>query len=126
MAVEAFAAPAARPEGVREALDGVKETNTRETEKISALMDDIQAYFDRRQLPAFQTVLEEMKELDALGSLRQLSDNIATGAGMSIAQTELWSDTFDRLADDLVPPAQGGGEGSDGPPRESVPPEVVL
>ena len=126
MAVEAFAAPAARPEGVREALDGVKETNTRETEKISALMDDLQAYFDRRQLPAFQTVLEEMKELDALGSLRQLSDNIATEAGMSIAQTEFWSDTFDRLADDLVPPAQGGGEGSDGPPRESVPPEVVL
>jgi len=126
MAVEVFAAPAARPEGVREALDGVKEINTRETDKVSALMDDLQAYFDRRQLPAFQTVLEEMKELDALGSLRQLSDNIASEAGMSIAQTEFWSDTFDRLADDLVPPDEGGGEGGDGPPRESVPPDVVL
>ena len=125
MAVEVFAAPAARPEGVREALDGVKEINTRETDKVSALMDDLQAYFDRRQLPAFQTVLEEMKELDALGSLRQLSDNIASEAGMSIAQTEFWSDTFDRLADDLVPPDEGG-EGGDGPPRESVPPDVVL
>ncbi len=126
MAAEAFVAPAARPEGVRAALDGVEEMNTRETDKISALMDDLQAYFDRRQLPAFQTVLEEMKELDALGSLRQLSETIPTEAGMSIAQTEFWSDTFDRLADDLVPPSQGGEGGGDGPPRESVPPEVVL
>ena len=126
MAVEAFAAPAVRPDTVREALGGVQELNTRETEKISALMDDLQAYFDRRQLPAFQTVLEEMKQLDALGSLRQLSEDIPTEAGMSIAQTEFWSDTFDRLADDLVPPSQGGEGGGEGQSRESVPPEVVL
>ncbi len=126
MAAEAFVAPAVQPDGVRAALDGLEAMNTRETEKVSALLDDLQAYFDRRQLPAFQTVLEEMKELDALGSLRQLSESIPTEAGMSIAQTEFWSDTFDRLADDLVPPAQGGEGGGDGPPRESVPPEVVL
>ena len=128
MASEAFAAPAGRPAGVLAALDGVQDMNTRETDKISALLDDLQAYFDRRQLPAFQTVLEEMKELDALGSLRQVSENMANEAGMSIAQTEFWSDTFDRLADDLVPPAEGGGSGggAGGPPRESVPPEVVL
>lgn len=126
MAAEAFVAPAVQPEAVRAALDGVEAFNTRETEKISALLDDLQAYFDRRQLPAFQTVLEEMKDLDALGSLRKLSETIPTEAGMSIAQTEFWSDTFDRLADDLVPPSEGGGGGGDGPPRESVPPEVVL
>jgi hypothetical protein len=126
MAVEAFAAPIGRPDGVREALAGVKEVNNREAEKISALLDDLQAYFDRRQLPAFQTVLEEMKQLDALGSLRQLSERIPTEAGMSIAQTEFWSDTFDRLADDLVPLPQGGSGSGAGSPRESVPPEVVL
>jgi hypothetical protein len=72
-------------------------------------------------------VLEEMKELDTLGSLRQLSDDVLKEAGMSIAQAEFWSDTFDRLAVDLVPPPQGegGGQGC-GPPRESLPPEVVL
>jgi len=127
MAVEAFTAAARPPAGVAAALGEVKEANARETDKVSAIMDDLQAYFDRRQLPAFRTVLDEMKDLDVLGSLRQLSDGIVGEAGVSIAQTEFWSDTFDRLADDLVPPQDGGGgEGGEGEPRESVPPEVVL
>jgi len=127
MATEAFGKAEKRPEPVKKALGDVRDQSLRESEKMSALMDDLQAYFERRQLPAFRTVLEEMKELDTLGSLRQLSDDVLKEAGMSIAQAEFWSDTFDRLADDLVPPPQGegGGQGS-GPPRESVPPEVVL
>lgn len=127
LAADAFVVPSARPAGVVDALGDVKQQNTRETDKVSAIMDDLQAYFDRRQLPAFRTVLDEMKELDVLGSMRQVSDNLASEAGMSIAQAEFWSDTFDRLADDLVPPPEGGGSGQgEGEQRESVPPEVVL
>ena len=127
MAAEAFGKADGQPAPVRRALGEVRELSVRETDKMSALMDDLQAYFDRRQLPAFRTVLEEMKDLDTLGSLRQLSDDVLKEAGMSIAQAEFWSDTFDRLADDLVPPPQGGGGGEGGgPPGESVPPEVVL
>lgn len=127
MAADAFASVSKRPSGVSSALGDVKQQNTRETDKVSAIMDDLQAYFDRRQLPAFRTVLEEMKDLDVLGSLRQLSEGIDKEAGMSIAQAEFWSDTFDRLADDLVPPPEGSGSGQgEGEPRESVPPEVVL
>ena len=126
LAAEAFGQASAQPEPVKRALGDVQEASARETEKMSALMDDLQAYFDRRQLPAFRTVLEEMKDLDTLGSLRQLSDDLVKEAGMSIAQAEYWSDTFDRLADDLVPPPGGGGGEGGGPPRESVPPEVVL
>jgi len=126
LAAEAFGAAERQPEPVKQALGDVREQSLRETERMSALMDDLQAYFDRRQLPAFRTVLEEMKDLDTLGSLRQFSDDVLREAGMSIAQAEFWSDTFDRLADDLVPPpCAGGGEGS-GSPRESVPAEVVL
>lgn len=127
MVAEAFAVAASRPAGVTSALGDIKNVNARESDKVSAIMDDLQAYFDRRQLPAFRTVLEEMKELDVLGSMRQLSDGIVSEAGMSIAQAEFWSDTFDRLADDLVPPpGDGGGGGGQGEQRESVPPEVIL
>ena len=127
MAVEAFGEADRQPAPMKQALGEVRELSIREAEKMSAIMDDLQAYFDRRHLPAFRTVIEEMKELDTLGSLRQLSDDVPKEAGMSIAQTEFWSDTFDRLADDLVPPPQGGnGQGEAGPSQESVPPEVVL
>jgi len=127
LAAEAFVTAGERPPKIDEAIGGVRELTVRETDKVSALMDDMQAYLDRRQLPAFRTVLEEMKDLDALGSLRQLADDVATKAGISITQAEFWSDTFDRLADDLVPPQDGGGGGGgEGEPRESVPPEVVL
>ncbi|MFM7245423.1 MAG: hypothetical protein ACKO40_14795, partial [Planctomycetaceae bacterium] len=102
MAAEAFGKADRQPEPVKRALGDVREQSLRETERMSALMDDLQAYFERRQLPAFRTVLEEMKELYTLGSLRQLSDDVLREAGMSIAQAEFWSDTFDRLADDLV------------------------
>jgi uncharacterized membrane protein YgcG len=107
----------------------VSAAEARQAEKLSNIMDDLQAYLERRQLPAFRTVLEEMKGLDALGSIRQLSEDVKKEAGMSLAQAEFWSDTFDRLADDLVeaaPPAGGEGSGASGPPPASVPPEVVL
>jgi hypothetical protein len=127
LAADAFVVQSGRPAGVVDALGDVKQQNARETDKVSAIMDDLQAYFDRRQLPAFRTVLDEMKELDVLGSMRQVSDSLTREAGMSIAQAEFWSDTFDRLADDLVPPPEGSGSGQgEGEQRESVPPEVVL
>jgi hypothetical protein len=126
LSADAFGKADRQPPKVKQALDEVREQTVRETDKLSALMDDLQAYFDRRQLPGFRTVLEEMKELDTLGSLRQLSEDIPKEAGMSIAQAEFWSDTFDRLADDLVPPPQSGGGEGGGQSRESLPPEVVL
>jgi hypothetical protein len=126
LAADAFGRSERRPAAVQQSVREVAEANAREADKVSHIMDDLQAYLDRRQLPAFHTVLEEMKELDALGSLRQLSDDVTREAGMSLAQSEYWSDTFDRLADDLVePPQQSQGQGQ-GETPESVPPEVVL
>ena len=94
--------------------------------RLSMLMDDLDAYGERRPQPAIRTVLEEMRELDVLGSLRQLTDEIPKEIGLSIARSEFWSDTFDRWGDELVPPPASGGGGKAGPPRESLPPEVVL
>lgn len=94
--------------------------------KMSVLMDDLDAYFERRPQPAIRTVLEDMKELDVLSNLRTLSDRMKEETGLAIARSEFWSDTFDRWADELVPPPRPPGPGSSGPPRESLPPEVVL
>jgi len=96
-------------------------------ERMSVLMDDLDAYAERRPQPALRTVLEEMKELDVLGSLRQLSSEIPEETGLSIARSEFWSDTFDRWADELVPPPKDsqGGPGKS-PPAENLPPEIVL
>jgi len=71
-------------------------------------MDDMQSYFERRHFVQFKNVLEDMVKQDALGSLRQLSDDLPKENGLSIAQCEYWSDTFDRWAEDLVDPTAGG------------------
>ena len=128
---QAFGKPAKQVESdpLRRQVDASAKGNDEVGQKLSAVMDDLDAYSERRPLPALRTVLDEMKELDLLGSLRQLTDDMKREAGTSIAQTEFWSDTLDRWADELVPPPQdGGGDGSggDGPPPESLPPEVVL
>jgi hypothetical protein len=109
-------------------VDAMAKGNDEVGKKLSTVMDDLDAYSERRPQPALRTVLEEMKELDVLGSLRQLTDDMKQESGLSIAQTEFWSDTLDRWADELVPPPQdGSGDGGgDGPPPESLPPEVVL
>jgi hypothetical protein len=78
------------------------------TYNVSLIMDDMQAYFERRGFIKFKTVLEDMKEQDVIGGLRQLGDDIPDEHGLSIAQCEYWSDAMDRWAEDLVDPACGG------------------
>jgi hypothetical protein len=114
MPVVAFDNPDAQPAAVQRMVEEVSELNAGERVKVSNLMDDLQAYLDnedevtdgalRKRLPAFRGVLEEMKDLKTLRGLQKLSNDIKKQPGLSIAQAEFWSDTFDRLADDLVPP----------------------
>jgi hypothetical protein len=88
-------------------------------------MDDMQAYFERRRMAVFKTVLDEMRQQDVVGGLRQLSDDIAKQRGLSLAQCEFWSDTLDRWAEDLVDPASSGSCPG-GKSRGSLPPSIVL
>ena len=88
------------------------------------IMDDLSAYFERRHYQRFKTVLDEMRTQDAVGSLRQLGDDIKTETGLSIAQAEFWSDTFDRWADDLVDPSCCKCQGCKS--KASLPPDIVL
>ena len=106
-------------------LDELAKQETKSSLDLSNIMDDMQAYFERRRFQRFKTVLDEMREQDAVGSLRQLSDDVRVETGLSMAQAEFWSDTMDRWADDLVDPASCGkcpGCKS----KSSLPPSIVL
>lgn len=108
-----------------ETLSDLSKQEAQSSENVSLIMDDMHAYFERRNYVKFKTVLDEMRKLDVVGELRQLSDDIRKETGVSIAQCEYWSDTLDRWAEDLVDPACCGacpGCKSKG----SLPPSIVL
>lgn len=115
-----------KPEGkVATVLAELGKLEMKSSQDLSNIMDDMAAYFERRRMQRFKTVLDEMREEDAVGSLRQLGDDVPVEAGLSIAQSEFWSDTFDRWADNLVDPACSGkcpGCKS----KSSLPPSIVL
>ena len=115
-----------KPAGpVKDALADLSKQEIASSHDISMIMDDMQSYFERRRYLRFKTVLDDMRQQDAIGSLRQLSDDVRTETGFSIAQAEYWSDTMDRWADDLVDPACSGkcpGCKS----KASLPPSIVL
>ena len=91
---------------------------------VSMIMDDMHAYFERRRFMRFKTVLDEMRQLDVVGSLRQIGDDVRKENGLSIAQCEFWSDTLDRWAEDLVDPASSGT--CNAKSGSSLPPALVL
>ena len=88
-------------------------------------MDDMQAYFERRRLVKFKSVLEEMKKQDVVGGLRTIADELPNEPGLSIAQCEFWWDTLDRWAEDLVDPAGNGACQCSVPPGSLLPPIVL-
>jgi hypothetical protein len=113
------------PEAQLNALGQVSESETKEGDKISLIMDDMDAYYDRHRFVKIKSVLDDMRKQDVVGNLRELAGDLKTEKGLSIAQAEYWSDVLDRWAEDLVDPACCGacpGCKSKG----SLPPSVVL
>ncbi|TWU00773.1 hypothetical protein [Stieleria varia] len=109
----------------RELLAKLSEVELGTTKSVSYIMDDMQSYFERRRMNQFKAVLDEMRESEVLTALTTLSEDIPKEQGMSIAQAEFWSDSFDRWADDLVDPACSGQcPGCKG--ADSLPPSVIL
>ncbi len=118
-------APSRTAREVRDELNELSKLEDLSVYTISYIMDDMEAYFERRRLVKFRAVLDEMKEEDVLGGIRRLADDIPNEQGLSISQAEYWSDTLDRWAEDIVDPACKGacpGGGSKG----SLPPSIVL
>ncbi|TWT77273.1 hypothetical protein Pla123a_19300 [Posidoniimonas polymericola] len=110
---------------VKEVLSGATARGDENVQAVSYIMDDMHAYFERRRMTRFKLVLDEMRELDILQGLRRVSGDIEKKQGLAIAQSEFWSDTLDRWADDLVDPACSG-QCPGGASPESLPPSIVL
>ncbi len=107
------------------ALGQIGEQEVKEGDKVSLIMDDMEAYFDRHRFVKIKTVLDDMRKQDVVGNLRELAGDLNTERGLSIAQCEYWSDTLDRWAEDLVDPACCGAcPGCKA--KGSLPPSVVL
>ena len=92
----------------RDLLKELSGQEAKSSQDLSNIMDDMSSYFERRRFAQFKTVLDEMRQQDVIGGLRQLGDDMAKQNGVSMAQCEFWSDSFDRWAEDLVDPAMGG------------------
>jgi hypothetical protein len=105
-------------------FDDLAQQELKSSTDVSYIMDDMQAYFERRHLAAFKSVLDDMRTQDVIGSLRKLSDDVPKDHGLSISQCEFWSDTLDRWAEDLVDAACCGQ--CNCRPRGSLPPAIVL
>jgi hypothetical protein len=95
------------------------------SQNVSHIMDDMQAYFERRRFMKFKSVFDDMLKQDVIGGLRQLGDDLPKENGLSMAQCEYWSDTLDRWAEDLVDPSSCGAcPGCKS--KDSLPPSIVL
>jgi hypothetical protein len=108
-----------------EAINNLAAGEEENSYEVSLIMDDMEAYFERRRLVRFKSILDEMREEDVIGNLRRLGEEIPKEHGLSMSQCEYWSDTLDRWAEDLVDPACSGacpGCRSKG----SLPPSIVL
>jgi hypothetical protein len=106
-------------------LGQIGEQENKEGDKVSLIMDDMDAYFDRHRFVKIKSVLDDMRKQDVVGNLRELSSDLKNEKGLTMAQCEYWSDSLDRWAEDLVDPACCGacpGCKSKG----SLPPSIVL
>ena len=78
------------------------------SENVGLILEDMLAYYERRRQTKFKLVSDEMKQLDVVGKLARIGEELPKETGLSIAQCEYWSDTLDRWAEDLLDPRNDG------------------
>lgn len=93
--------------------------------RVRTVLDDLEAFCERRDIEHYASVLKEMKSFDVLEQFKGLKERVASRPGVSISVAEYWADNLDRWADDLVDP--GSEQPESGPQNnKSLSPEVVV
>ena len=109
----------------REVLEQLSSRENVALNTVGQIIDDLEAFHERRPMVKFRDVLDDIKQEDPMAGLRKLSTELIDQQGVSIAEAEYWSDTFDRWAEDLVDPASKG-QCPGGKSKGSLPPSIVL
>ncbi len=99
----------------------------RESELVSLIQSDLEAYFQRKQDMHFKNVLDQMKTTEIVSALARTGDHtIANLSGRSISASEYWADTLDRWAEEMVGASESKECKGKSKDSESLPPEIVL
>jgi hypothetical protein len=95
-------------------------------QRLRTVLDDLEAFYDRREIEHFGAVLSEIKQLRTLQRLKELAEQLTESPGRSIAVAEFWADNLDRFADDLIDPRSEEPPPSDPQKQASLPPKTIL
>lgn len=106
-------------------LDLVSKGEIAQSRNMHTIHSDLEAYFGRKKENKLSKILDEMKALEPIERLNDLSRIIDSNyAGEAIAEAEFWADTFDRWAEEMVSPSKCSS--CKGGSAESLPPWIVL
>lgn len=109
----------------RENLEQLSSRENFALNNVGQIIDDLEAFHERRPMVKFRDVLDDIKKEDPLAGLRKITQEVVEQQGVTIAEAEYWSDAFDRWAEDLVDPASKG-QCPGGKSKGSLPPSIVL
>ncbi|MDB6070055.1 MAG: hypothetical protein JWL81_1226, partial [Verrucomicrobiales bacterium] len=104
-----------------EAFRKAKEQST----QVKVIQSDLEAYFQRKPDQHFKKVLAEMKQAKVVQELGRVGERAADNlSGSAVHAAELWADTMDRWAEEMV--AAGKCSNCSSCSGDSLPPEIVL
>ena len=126
LSVHAAPSPGEFTGEMRETLDQMQARQSDEARQMAELQSDLEAFFRRSLSPAHRSILMQMREEDPASSLRNLSEDLGHRIGLAVAETEFWSDTLDRWAEDLVPISESEDREEENSPAAGLPPKIVL
>ena len=96
-----------------------------QSEVVSVIQSDLDAYYQRKQDSHFKSILDEMKKTEVIRSLARGSEKVSVNlSGQALIGSEFWADTLDRWAEELV--AASNCKSSSCCSGDSLPPEIVL
>ncbi len=107
--------------------DDIADKEVEQSNVVKLIQSDLEAYFQRKQDMRFKNILEQMKKTEVVSALARIGDEVKTNwSGRGIASSELWADTLDRWAEEMVSAAEAGDSKGEAKPQDSLPPEIVL